>query len=188
MTKIVLVASLIGISLTTNNQLIAQSDNSDKTIAQHRLTSSYNVAIFPKSYPAIPRFESFTPTLDQVDLAERALSRDLRSLNRELRNQTDDYIIHQRLGRYNRQYFGYINKAGEKVLLIKAFWRMEDRNSNENNWFNEMVRPTQTGGLSWSIEYNLDRNMLYDFFVPSPPKAEVIQEEEVLDEKTDASN
>ncbi|MCC5923681.1 MAG: hypothetical protein JJT77_07830 [Crocinitomicaceae bacterium] len=146
----------------------SQSNNKkqDQPIAKHIFTSSYNVAIFPASFPFPVKGERFTPSDDNIFFAERALSRDMRSLNQDRLYQTDDFLIHTRLRVFNRQYFGYINEAGEKVLIINAFWNGLEQES-ENAWLNKVIKGSQAPYF-WSVKYNIDLNELYDFVIAAP--------------------
>jgi hypothetical protein len=141
-------------------------ETKEEPIAKHIFTSSYNVAVFPKSFPFSAPGERFTPSDDNVFFAERSLSRDMRSLNKDRLYQTDDFLIHTRLRVFNRQYFGYINEAGEKVLIINAFWNGLEQES-EDAWLNKVIKGSQAPYF-WSVKYNIDLNVLYDFVIAAP--------------------
>lgn len=163
--------------MTTYLSVAQNYTNSSAHLAEHWLTTSYNVAIFPASYKIVNHLDAFTPSREEVDLAERALSRELWRINKDKRNQNEEFIIHKKLSRYNRQYFGYYNEAKEKVLYITGIYRVGEREENEKNWLNELIKPNQTGGEYWSIEYNVDQNKLFDFYVPQPDKSTPIKNE-----------
>ena len=156
--------SLFIFGVSTNS--LAQTNSNKKTVAEHWYTSSFNVAIFPSSYIVVDGYKSFTPSKEEIDLAERAFSREFTSLNRKREMNNEPIINYRRLSRYNRQYFGYYNAAGEKMLLIYAFWREGDVYSDERNWLNEYVKPTESDGKTWSIEFNINQKTLFDFYVP----------------------
>ena len=145
---------------------LAQTNTGKKTLAEHWYTSSFNVAIFPSTYIVVDGYKSFTPSKDEIDLAERAFSREFTSMNRKREMNNEPIINYRRLSRYNRQYFGYYNDAGEKILLIYAFWREGDVYSDERNWLNEYTKPTESDGKTWSIEFNINQKILFDFYVP----------------------
>lgn len=140
--------------------------NQDQPIAKHIFTSSYNVAVFPASFSFPVNGERFTPTDDNVFFAERALSRDMRSLNKDRLYQTDDFLIHTRLRVFKRQYFGYINEDGEKVLVINAFWNGIEQ-ASEDEWLNKVIKGSQAPYF-WTVKYNLDSNELYDLVIAAP--------------------
>lgn len=166
--KILLSIILLNLSFIFNAVLFGQVDKNkkEKTIAKHIFTSSYNVAIFPDSHPFPVQGERFTPSENDVFFAERALSRDMRFLNKERLHQTDDFLIHARLRVFNRQYFGYINEDGEKVLIINAFWNKIEQES-ENAWLNKTIKGSQAPYF-WKVKYNIDLNELYDLKIASP--------------------
>ena len=55
---------------------------------------------------------------DNPDKAEIILAKDLKSLNKQFGNQSSTPIIDKNLHKYKRQYFGYIDKNGNRILLI----------------------------------------------------------------------
>ena len=79
--------------------------------AEQFITSEFEVAIFPAEYDdiLIPT-NRFTPTYEQIIIAEKALQEQLEKVNFQLINQNDSPLIHKNLKRYCRQYFGYIDK------------------------------------------------------------------------------
>jgi hypothetical protein len=141
----------------------AQKDSSP-TIAEHYETKKFNVAIFPgSSRDAIEGGERFTPTRNEVDSAEAALIKQLSEINSDHLNQTDSPVIEKNLSKYKRQYFGYINKKGEKILLINCFWKRDA--GYENTWLNEHIRVLDGGSFFWNIKYNLYTDTLFDLNV-----------------------
>ncbi len=102
--------------------------------------------------------ERFTPTKQDIDKAEVALNRDLKTLNRQNLNQTSTPVIHKKLRKYKRQYFGYIDKNGERILLINCFWDKE----SERNWLNNRVVVLDGGSYYWNVKYNIDKDKLFD--------------------------
>jgi hypothetical protein len=88
----------------------------------HYKSHKFDVAIFPASYIDLIPGKRFTPTRQEIDLAESILLIDLKTLNKDLFNQSSTPVIHKKLNKYKRQYFGYIDNNGDSILLINCFW------------------------------------------------------------------
>lgn len=132
--------------------------NTNKIEAEHYKTKKFDVTIFPANYIDMIPGERFTPTKQDIDKAEVALNRDLKTLNRQNLNQTSTPVIHKKLRKYKRQYFGYIDKNGERILLINCFWDKE----SERNWINNRVVVLDGGSYYWNVKYNIDKDKLFD--------------------------
>ena len=114
MTKFLIIATLALWSvLFSYGQTGAVSPEAD-----HYKTSEFDAAIFPASYFALVSQPRFTPTRQEIDKAETALRKNLRKLNSDRINQSSTPVIHKKLHKYKRQYFGYVNQDGQRVLLI----------------------------------------------------------------------
>lgn len=144
--------------------------------AELYITTSYTVAIFPDSFPIKGKDKRFTPSREVVDKGEKALSRDLFMLNVGMENQDRDNLIHRRLLQFQRQYFGYINDDGQRVIKIIAY-------VNANEEYPDLLTKERTiiSGTSdnWVVYYNVDKNELYDLSVgkASTHPAKTIQSE-----------
>ena len=136
-------------------------------VASHHQTSNYDIAIFPDHYVLKAFNNRFTPTMEEVEQAERALSRDLWRLNGAKMNQSRDKLIHTRLSRYKRQYFGYINKDEEKILLINAFYYKAPKYNKRVVWLNDIIENVNGGSNYWNVKYNITKNRLFDLKVNS---------------------
>ena len=162
-------------------QTIAQKND---TIAEHYVTTSFKSAIFPESYNPLNAEKTFTPTKLEVDQAEKALSRDLMSLNRDRLHQTREFIIHKKLMRYNRQYFGFFNEKDEKIVLINAYFSSRTNDPHEDIFLKEIITGKNGGSKYWSVKYNLATNVLKDLEI-SDLKKEVEKASETKDEKVE---
>ncbi|WKN30325.1 hypothetical protein PZB74_15275 [Porifericola rhodea] len=130
-------------------------------IAEHFESENFDCAIFPKEYNDFIDEERFTPTRAEIELAEETLQSNLKKINRNLVNQDGtkyNPIIHQNLKKYKRQYFGYLDEDGNRILLINAFWG-EDESSDD--WLRERVLVFDGGSYYWSIRYNIDKHKLF---------------------------
>ena len=138
--------------------------NSDSIQTDHYKTKEFDCVIFPDNYIDLIGGERFTPSRTEVDQAQKALTEDLEELNNPLINQGGKYspIIHKNLKKYNRQYFGYIDNNGDKILLINCFWKQKNR---FENWTKERVMVLDGGSHYWSIKLNLATGKLFDLSV-----------------------
>ena len=132
-----------------------------KNIADHYKTSKFDIAIFPATSLDMIPGKRFTPTKNEIELAELSLKIELKELNKPLINQHDSPIIHKRLRKFKRQYFGYINESGHRILLINCFWNKQAH----KNWLNSKVSVLDGGSYYWSINYDLDTLNLYDLYI-----------------------
>ncbi len=135
--------------------------NSNHIEAEHYKTKKFDVAIFPANYIDMIPGKRFTPTKQDIDKSEFALIRDLEKLNRQKQNQTSTPLIHKNLRRYKRQYFGYIDKDGQRILLINCFW---DKDA-ENSWLKDRVQVFDGGSYYWDIKYCIDKDKLFDLSI-----------------------
>ena len=151
--------------------------------AELYVTTSYKVAIFPDSFPVKLAGDRFTPTRGEVDQAEKALSRDLFLLNQELENQDRDDVIHRKLLQFKRQYFGYVNDQGEKIIKIIAFIDTDE----ESDFLTQEKIIVDGTSDNWVVYYNIDTNELYDLAVGRNTNApQLIQKEPVELKAVDA--
>lgn len=133
-----------------------------QNVAEHFKTKQFEVAIFPESSYEIMQGKRFTPTKEEIFEAEKALKSKLKEANRNLENQYNSPIIHRNLKKYKRQYFGYINGNGEKVLYINSLWK---KNEEETKWLQQIIMVSDGGSYYWNIEYNLNTDELINLSV-----------------------
>ena len=162
--------------------LFAQTPKNDEPNAVNYSTSSYNTAIFNAVYSKRYFDSTYTPTKAEIDLAERALSRELSKLNKPLIHQDPRQPIHRTLLRYNRQYFGYFNEKGQKILYINALHRDKSDSYMDSFLTKKIIFPFG-GSHFWNISYNLVENKLFEFNVNTKEveietKSEIETEEE----------
>lgn len=137
------------------------SFGNSQTIAKHYQTKDFDVAIFPKEYKLIGFEKRFTPTKEEVFLAEEALHNQLKKINKNLLNQSHSPVIHKNLKKYKRQYFGVYDENGNKILLINCFW--EER-PNEY-WLQSEVQVEDGGSYYWQIKFSVEENQLFDLHI-----------------------
>lgn len=127
-------------------------------------TAEYDIAIFSEQSPDIfPGLGKFTPNQSEIELAEKVLALQLKELNFDRHNQYDTPVIDKNLKRYKRQYFGYIDANGNKILYINCFWRNEKEESLL--WLKEQVKVLDGGSYFWNVKFNISKNELFDLYV-----------------------
>ncbi len=142
--------------------VFGQSDTTFKQ-ADHYKTHKFDVAIFPASYFDLIPGPRFSPTRQEIEKAELVLNSNLQDLNRQLVNQSSTPIIHKKLSKYKRQYFGYIDQNGNRILLINCFWSKNKDDSD--HWLIERIMVFDGGSYYWNVKFNLDKNELFDLAI-----------------------
>lgn len=157
--SLVLILSLI--LLTGQANFIFRQEN---TFSKRVKTVNYDIAIFNEQSPEIfPGQGKFTPNQGEIDLAEKALNLQLKELNADRQNQYETPVIDKNLKKYKRQYFGFFDANGNKIIYINCFWRNEKEESLL--WLKEQVRVLDGGSYFWNVKFNLVKNELFDLNV-----------------------
>jgi hypothetical protein len=85
----------------------------------------------------------FTPTVADIEAAEKLLVKKLRLVNSSKYNQGGDYgpVIDENLKKYARQYYGYITDEGDSVVYISCLNKGNYVVSNKStpNWLKGAV-------------------------------------------------
>jgi len=104
--------------------------------------------------------ERYTPTEDDINKAELLIREQIKEINSSLENQFDGCpVIHENLPNYYRQYVGYINNNGEKIIWVNFIWK--DKTSVIK--LKEDIVETLDGcSYFWNIEVNINKSKLYD--------------------------
>jgi hypothetical protein len=136
----------------------------DTLKADHYKTKKADIAIFQAEFRTnLPSTDRFTPDKKEVDKAELALESQLKSLNVDKMNQYETPVIDKNLHKYKRQYFGYIDSKGQRILFINCFWKRDKE--GELLWLTERIRALEGGSYYWNVKFNLDTNELFDLDV-----------------------
>ena len=115
--------------------------------------------------------ERFTPTIDDIEKAERILKKNLKAVNESRMNQFDNCpVIHKNLKSYRRQYFGYIDDNGNKIIYATFNWdrySLFDRlrgyyRDESENWKKDKEMVLDGCSYHWEIKINLDNEKLFD--------------------------
>lgn len=124
---------------------------------------NYKGYVFPKEYSnkyyPFNNIISYTPTKDDIILAESILFDNIKNINKEKNSQSKNCpVIHKNLCKYNRQYFGQINKNGAKVIFIN----MIHKNKTPSYWSKEMVIVMDGCSYYWNVKINIENKTVYD--------------------------
>ena len=144
---------------------LSHGQTKSKAIAEFYKSHGTDCAIFPDTYSDFPFLKNkFTPTHQQVDNAELILKKQLRTVNIDsgYQNQNQGPVIHKKLNNYKRQYFGYIDKAGHRILLINFFW---SDHVFGKDWLFGYVMVDDGGSSFWNIKIDLDAQKLFDLVI-----------------------
>ena len=158
--------TLILLMLLTIFNGFGQSDTVFKK-ADHYKTKQFDVAIFPENYLDLIPGKPFTPTRIEIDLAEVALKNNIETLNKQMVNQSSTPVIHKKLHKYKRQYFGYVDKNGDRILLINCFWSKNKEDADL--WLRTRIMVLDGGSYYWNVKFNLDKNELFDLDINGYP-------------------
>jgi hypothetical protein len=102
----------------------------------------------------------YTPSKEDIFLAESIIKNKLKCLNTSLINQGDNCpIIHKKTKKYIRQYVGFINNRNEKIVWINFVWK--DKFSNEK-MSKDIIQVMDGCSYYWNIKVNLDNKNLND--------------------------
>lgn len=136
-----------------------------KTEAELYKTDIFEIAIFPASHQDfLLKKNRITPSKDEVNLAEYALATKLENLNFMRENQSDSPVIHKDLDKYCRQYFGYTDENGDRILLINCFWKTNNKEDYKSFLYTR-VFVMDGGSFYWNVKYNVTKNKLFDLQV-----------------------
>ncbi|MBR5784814.1 MAG: hypothetical protein IKY43_06585 [Bacteroidales bacterium] len=138
-------------------------------------TSTYEAYVFSKEFWVDFQVENqesrYTPSNSDVDKAEKLIKKRLAYVNRNHENQENCPIIDENLRQYKRQYVGFTDAYGAKVLWINFVWdpKLDDKMDKEIT--------TVEGGCShyFHLKVNLDTETIYGLEVNEPGEVQYIK-------------
>lgn len=102
----------------------------------------------------------YTPSKEDIYLAESIIKDKLKGLNTNLINQGDNCpIIHKKTKKYIRQYVGFINNRNEKIVWINFIWKYKFSNEKISK---DIIEVMDGGSYYWNIKVNLNAKTLND--------------------------
>ena len=129
----------------------------------------YQGYIFPKEYSSNlvhleDLKERFTPSVSDIIKAEVALVNQIRDINKSRLNQSGSCpVIDQNLPKYKRQYIGYINQNGDKIIWINFIGGKEIKNADQLG--RNIIVVLDGCSYYWNIKVNISKGLLYDLYV-----------------------
>lgn len=107
-------------------------------------------------------FNRFTPTIIEVNQAELILNKEF--LNK-IKREIDGKFIRKNLNNYKRQYLGYIDSNGDKIIFISFFLDKNIKKQDDQFWREEYRIMFDGGASFWVAEINLKTNKVKNIFV-----------------------
>lgn len=126
----------------------------------------YEGHVFPKEYVSFfAQFEGqtgrFTPTEKEIEKAEQIIKSQLININRPIINQGGECpIIHLNLPKYKRQYIGYVDINGDRILWMNFIGGNDKVYLSDLN--NDIIMMHDGCSYFWNIKVNLSRAVLFD--------------------------
>ncbi len=155
---------VLGLILLTFSTLYAQDYIVPEEVWYHTevLGSNYHGYVFNKEWGVDIMVENqdgrFTPEDIDIAKAEKLMQKKLAFLNRNHENQEGMCpIIDEHIRKYTRQYVGFTDINGAKIIWINAVWDEKV----EKQLAQDIVRTTGGCGRYWSIKVNLDTEKVY---------------------------
>ena len=161
------------VSCSSTFKIVEEPTNYSSVIEKGRVTG----VIFKENgdcFLCLQDKERFTPTIAEIEKAEQILKKKLKTVNGQRMNQIDNCpIIHKKLTSYRRQYFGYIENNGNKIIYTTFNWdrytlfdRLRGYYKDENeNWKKEKEMVLDGCSYHWEISINLNTEELFELSV-----------------------
>lgn len=158
------IALFIGLTTLVANFVFAQEFVVPEEVWYHTevMGSNYHGYVFNKDWEVDFTVENqdgrFTP--DDIDIAkaEKLMQRKLAYLNRNHENQEGRCpIIDEHITRYTRQYVGFTDVNGAKIIWINAVW--DDKVAKQLS--QDIVLTSGGCGHYWHLKVNLDTEKVY---------------------------
>jgi hypothetical protein len=143
-------------------------------------SNKFRGTLFTNSYQADKLFidgvgslNRFTPTKEDIALAESILKEQIREANKSRINQLSKrQHIDKNLNKYFRQYVGFIDKNGERTIHINFHWdrftlmdRVKGNWDDRLNYTSDYSIVFDGGSRYWSANVNLTSKKLYGLSV-----------------------
>jgi hypothetical protein len=130
----------------------------------HIIGNNFEGVVFSDKYELTLSFtngKKFTPTESDIVAVEKLLNSSLDTIQ----DQTHQNIfICRHLNHYLRQYFGYINENGDKIISINLFWKNADI-KRDVHWLKDVNITEDGGDHYWQIKANLKSSKLFNYQV-----------------------
>ena len=157
-----LLTILLFVSVTTSGQVTKKISEQTTLIS----SGQFRGVIFSADYnlPILDDTDKgrFTPIANDVIKLEKELEGRIKEINKNRPNQGGQYgpIIDKKLDRYSRQYAGFINDKGERIIHVGLNWK-----ETGEAWKADFILVFDGGSHHWTIRYNLDKDEFFRFGV-----------------------
>ncbi len=157
-------ALFLGLTILSISTIKAQDYVVPEEVWYHTevMGSNYHGYVFNKEWAVDILVENqdgrFTPEDIDIAKAEKLMQKKLAFLNRNHENQEGMCpIIDEHIRKYTRQYVGFTDINGAKIIWINAVW--DDKLQKQLS--QDIVRTSGGCGHYWSIKVNLDTEKVY---------------------------
>lgn len=162
---------LAGLLIFNVGIVLAQSAVQDTSseFATYVKTKDYEGVIFGKMGPANYTDDKeyrWTPTPAEIEEVETLMKKHILKTVRKrgLINQFGDRpVIHENFEKYIRQYMGYINQKGQKIVWVNCFWKAYENEFPD--WKTHLVDVMDGGSYFWHIKVNLNNKKCTSYIV-----------------------
>lgn len=143
-------------------------------------SNKFRGTIFKSTYPEENllmylgvRYKRITLTKEEVELAEKVLKQQIKTANRAHMNQLKKReYIHRNLPKYFRQYIGFIDEKGNKIVHINCHWdnfsivdRLKGYWDSRLEYTSDYSIVFDGGSHYWSVNVDLNKKVLYGLSV-----------------------
>lgn len=173
MTKLLSIISILFIleSCKTTVKTFDTSDNNKIGVKSNKFRGT----IFKSSYPkdklfivATDSINRFTPTREDIEVAETILKQQIQKLNNPRINQfSKKEYIDKNLKKYFRQYVGFTNEKGDKIIHINFYWnkftlidRLKGYDDQRLEYTSDFSVELDGGSHYWNVNVNLTKKNL----------------------------
>lgn len=153
-------------STSDANKIAVKSNRFRGTI----FTAAYNTGQFIITTDSVSRF---TPNQEDIFLAETILKDQIKEINKGHPNQLlKREYIEKNLSKYFRQYVGFTNSNGERIVHINMHWDRFSLSDRISGYWDSRLDYTSDysivfdgGSRYWSINVNLNSKKLFGLSV-----------------------
>jgi hypothetical protein len=122
----------------------------------------------PINKPINKKYVRWDPGVADIIIVENYIKDFINKKSKNhIKDTSEDYpLINQNLENYKRQYIGYLNKRGQKIIYVNFIWYdyKQDR-SIFSIWKEGWIFGYNQGTKIWEIKVNLDKHKCFDYFV-----------------------
>jgi len=139
--------------------------NVTNTSCQSIKGKGFEGCIFDKEHFALVSIKNqksirYTQSKDDILKAEKLLKESIKQMYSPLVNQREGCpIIHKNLKKYVRQYLGFVNNEGKKIICINFLWKKGGLTEGISK---DIVNVSDGCSHYWKVKVNLATGKLFD--------------------------